>query len=108
LASIFGVGLICFALSALSLFLHFWLGTKAAKVALIVTTFGLSIPVMLAAKGQGGVGGSALGGFIGRVEPLATSYAGILVSLAVGLVVLGISLAGSATIFTGRDLSRLP
>ncbi|MGE5579391.1 MAG: ABC-2 transporter permease [Bacillota bacterium] len=107
LASIFGVGLICFALSALSLFLHFWLGTKPAKAALIVTTFALAIPVMLAAKSKAGVG-SVFGGIVGRVQSLATSYSGIPVSLAVGLVILGISYVASAAIFSRRDLSRLP
>ena len=104
LASLFGVVLICFILSALSLFVHFWLGTKKAKVALLVVAFSLSIPSFLIAGGQG----EAFMELGNRIKPLATRPLGILVAFLVGLVVLGASLAGSAAIFTRRDLSNLP
>lgn len=107
LASVFGVGLVCFAMSALSLFLHFWLGARSAKIALIVTTFALAVPLMLAVKSKAGIE-SIFAGIVGRVQSLATSVTGIPVSLAIGLVFLGISYAASATIFSRRDLSRLP
>ncbi len=107
LASAFGVGLTCFALSALSLFLHFWLGPKQAKTALILVTFGLAIPLVVLAQGEGGTD-ATLGRLTSRFQPLAASWTGLLFVAAVGAALLGVSFAASSAIFTRRDVSRLP
>lgn len=105
-----GIGLLSFVLSALSLFFHFWLGTKSAKTALMITTAcGMIVPLIfvLGARGKGGME-AAFGKFASRIVPLATSSLGPLLSLATGLAIMGASLAASVSIFTRRDLSRLP
>ncbi len=104
LGAMFGSVLICFILSALSLFLHFWLGTKKGKTALSVVIFSLSIFSFRITEGKG----AFLIRFATRIKPLATSPFGILVSIALGLLILGASLAGCFAIFSRRNLSNLP
>lgn len=107
LAALFTVSLASFFLSGLSFLLHFWLGVKSARVALILTTFSLAVPVMLLARRQGDAA-EVLSGWVAGLEPIATSVPGVLLAAAVGLLLLAASFAGSAWIFTRRDLSRLP
>lgn len=107
-----GIGLLSFVLSALSLFLHFLLGSKSAKTALMIITaaglfVGLFAPMVLATRGRGDLR-ATFGRLANRIAPVATSYAGVMLSLAAGFVLLAISFSASARIFAGRDLSRLP
>ncbi len=102
-----GLVLVTFLLSALSLFLHFWLGTRAAKIALIVVAFGLSGSFLAFAQSGAGLGG-AMERFVVSISPLAASAKGVALALLVGVVVLGVSLVASTAIFTRRDLSRIP
>ena len=101
------VGFASLALSGVSFFLHFWLGSKSAKVALILVTFALGLPLMLAVAKRGDLGQS-LGEGLGQLAELANTPLGVCLAIAAGLAVLGAAYAASARIFTKRDLSRLP
>ncbi len=107
LVAVSAVGLISFALSGVSFFLHFWLGQKSARVALILVTFALAAPVMLVAGKMSSLGATFTDGFA-RLTALASTPAGVCLATAVGLALLGASYAASAWIFTRRDLSRMP
>jgi len=101
------VALASFGLAGLSYFLHFLLGLKSARVALILVNFAWAIPIMLLIKLPGGPGA-----FVARYLPwlqrLAASWGGVGLASGLGLAVLGVSGAASAWLFTKRDLSRLP
>ena len=101
------VGFVSLILAGLSFFLHFWLGPKSAKVALILVTFTLAIPIMLASRDPG-VFEAKLVARYAWVQPLAASPLGACLAVGAGLLVFAVSYAGSAWIFTKRDLSRLP
>jgi len=101
------VGFASFALAGISFFAHFWLGQKQARVALLLITFTLAIPVMLLSRG-GGSTAAILGAKLAWLEPLVTSPDGVCVALAAGLAVFSLSFVSSAWLFAKRDLSRLP
>lgn len=100
------VALASFVLAGLSYFLHFWLGLKSARMALVLLTFAWLIPVMLVAKLPGGP--AAVEQKLAWLKPLATSWAGVGLAGGLGLAVLAVSGLASAWLFTKRDLSRLP
>ncbi len=96
-----------FALSGLSFFLHFWLGLKSARVALLIAIFVLGTPIMMMEKGTGALG-SALSALWTRAAPVIATPAGAGALPVAGLALLYLSYVASAAIFTRRDLSRLP
>jgi predicted permease len=108
MAALSAVILISFALAAVSYFLHFWLGVRSARVALLLVTFGAAIPMMLVFRGGSGGVSAALAARLSAVGPLAGSPAGVVLALGLGLGVLYISYSASAWLFAKRDLSRLP
>lgn len=101
------VTLVSFILAGLSYFLHFWLGVKSARVALLLVTFAAGIPVLLVFQSKEGMA-AFIASKLAGLEPLATSPTGVALAFAIGLAALFISYAGSAWLFTKRDLSRLP
>lgn len=109
MAALSAVILISFALAAVSYFLHFWLGVKSARVALLFVTFAAAIPVMFLFRGRSTGGTSAyLTMKLSEIGPLAGSPAGVAMASGLGLGILYISYLASAWLFTKRDLSRLP
>lgn len=101
------VTLASFVLAGLSYFLHFWLGAKTAELALLGVTFAAAIPVMLVLQAKGGTAAS-VSALLNRLEPLATSPAGVGLAFLIGLAALAVSYAASSWLFTKRDLSKLP
>ncbi len=103
------VTLISFALASVSYFLHFWLGVKSARTALLLVTFAAAIPVMLFFRGGSAAGISAsFAAKLSSIGPLAGSPTGVALALGLGLGVLYVSYSASAWLFAKRDLSRLP
>ena len=108
LAAISTVTLVSFLLAAVSYFLHFWLGVKSARVALILLSFVAAIPMMLVLR-SGPRGVSAF--FAERLSgltSLAGSPGGVALAFLLGLAVLFVSYAASAKLFASRDLCPLP
>lgn len=102
------VGLISLVLGGVSLFLHFWLGLKSAKIALVLLVFALLVlPIGLGSREAGGIGAMLKSRFA-WFEALAQTPLGVCVALAIGLLAFGASYLASAALFSKRDLGRMP
>jgi len=101
------LSLMSFTLAGLSFFLHFWLGLKSARLALMLVIFCLAIPMAVAYRDLRGFQ-AKVAATLGWLKPLAASPLGVSLALAAGLAVFAVSYAASAWLFTKRDLSRLP
>lgn len=93
--------------AAVSYFQHFLLGLKTAKVALMITFLAITVPLMLLSQNH-----SVQAWFTSesgtRTYAMANTPLGSLVGLTVGAVLMFGSYHLSATVFTRRDISRLP
>lgn len=107
MAAMTTVALATFVLAGLSYFLHFLLGTKSAEIALLGVSFAAILPVALIMQAKGNAS-QTVSAMLARLEPLATSPAGVGLAFAIGLAVLFVSYLASSWLFTRRDLSRLP
>jgi len=107
-AAVSTVTLASFVLAAVSYFLHFWLGAKSARVALLLLTFAAAIPMMLLVKMGSGGAAADISARFSRIVSLAGSPAGVGLAFALGLAIFFLSYAASSLLFTRRDLSQLP
>ncbi len=101
--------LISFLVAAASYFLHFWLGLKAARVALLVLVGAVAVVFMLVVVPHPSTVTALLSSPAGvKLTALATSPLGPVLSVVLGAMLLFASFAASARVFAARDLSRLP
>lgn len=98
--------LIAMFLSSLSLLLHFTLGLKSARTALLVVIMLIALPFgALQASNVDGAG--LIGGWATDVLVLLNSLAGVLVAAGVSAVLMLASWYASTQIFSRRDLSKM-
>lgn len=93
-------------IAGVSLFMHFWLGLKSARTALIVLTLVAAIPGMLVMKSAETTG--AVMEQIGGIIEFTQTPAGVLSATALGLLAMAVSWALSTRIFVKRDIGQMP
>lgn len=93
--------------AGVSYYQHFLLGLKSAKVALMITFFGLCAPVMFLSQSPA-VETWVASDSVQRLYALANTLPGSLIGLGLGALLLLISYHMSVNVFTKQDISRLP
>lgn len=94
-------------LASVSYFLHFLVGAKSARVAQLVVVFAVWVPIVL--LGQNPRAQAWLGGLdVGRLLLIADSTSGLLAAVVAGCLLMLVSFAASAVVFTCRDVGQIP
>lgn len=93
--------------SSVSYFLHFMMGLKSAKIALLGSLFAVGAPAMLLSQNprvQAWFGTAQAA----QLFAIANSATGVLMAVLAACIILSISFTASAAIFTRRDVSQIP
>ncbi len=105
LTTISAVVFLSLFLASVSLLLHFWLGLKSAKTALLVTSFLSAIPTMLLFTSAGNA--EILAQRFADLAAFVSTPTGAFVIVLAGLLVMAGSWAISTAIFAKRDTSQM-
>jgi ABC-type transport system involved in multi-copper enzyme maturation permease subunit len=95
-------------LLGISLLLHFRLGAKSAKIALLITLMLLALVGMAVMQNQQLMESVRYWPVMQSLLDVFNSWLGALLGLVVAALVLAVFYEASASVFTGQDISRMP
>ncbi|QUL99128.1 MAG: ABC-2 transporter permease [Candidatus Fermentithermobacillus carboniphilus] len=95
-------------LAAISHLFHFWLGLKSARVASLIVTFIVMVPVIMVGSMPGVTQSIVSNPLAQNAATFLSTPQGLVFSLIMGMTLMFASFLTSSAIFSHRDLTRLP